>query len=45
MQLYWHPFSVFPRRVQIVLREKGIDYEEVVVDLPGGALRGRSFGG
>ncbi len=43
MELYWHPFSVFPRRVQIVLREKGIDYEEVVVDLPGGALRGAEF--
>jgi len=43
MELYWHPFSVFPRRVQIALREKGIDYEEVVVDLPGGALRGEEF--
>lgn len=43
MQLFWHPFSVFPRRVQIVLREKGIDCEEVVVDLPGGALRGAEF--
>lgn len=38
MKLYWHPFSIFPRRIQIALREKGIVYEEVVVDLPGGAL-------
>jgi glutathione S-transferase len=43
MQLYWHPFSVFPRRVQIALREKGIAYEEVVVDLPGGAQRAGEF--
>jgi glutathione S-transferase len=43
MQLYWHPFSVFPRRVQIALREKGIAYEEVVVDLPGGGLRTAEF--
>jgi len=43
MQLYWHPFSVFPRRVQIALREKGIDHEEVVVDLPGGALNTAEF--
>jgi len=43
MELYWHPFSVFPRRVQIVLREKGIDYEEVVVDVPSGALRSAEF--
>lgn len=39
MKLYWHPFSVFPRRVRIALREKEIACEEVVVDLPGGALR------
>jgi len=43
MKLYWHPFSVFPRRVQIALREKGIACEEVVVDLPGGALRSPEF--
>lgn len=43
MKLYWHPFSVFPRRIQIALREKGLAYEEVVVDLPGGALRGAEF--
>jgi glutathione S-transferase len=39
MKLYWHPFSVFPRRVRIALREKGIACEEVEVDVPGGALR------
>ena len=43
MELYWHPFSVFPRRVRIALREKGIDYDEIVVDLPGGALRAPEF--
>jgi glutathione S-transferase len=43
MKLYWHPFSVFPRLVRIALREKGIACEEVVVDLPGGALRSAEF--
>src|SRR4051812_44153465 len=43
MKLYWHPFSVFPRRVQIALREKAVAHEEVVVDLPGGALRTPQF--
>jgi glutathione S-transferase len=39
MKLYWHPFSVFPRRVRIALREKSIPCEEVEIDLLGGALR------
>ncbi|MBM4247377.1 MAG: glutathione S-transferase family protein [Deltaproteobacteria bacterium] len=43
MKLYWHPFSVFPRRVRIVVREKGLACEEVLVDLPGGALRQPEF--
>jgi glutathione S-transferase len=43
MRLYWHPFSVFPRRIQIALREKGIACEEVQVDLPGGALHAPEF--
>jgi glutathione S-transferase len=43
MTLYWHPFSVFPRRVRIALREKAIACREVEVDLPGGALRGAAF--
>ena len=24
MKLWWHPFSVFPRRVRIALREKDL---------------------
>ncbi len=43
MRLYWHPFSIFPRRVRIVVREKRIACEEVVVDLPGGALKTPEF--
>ncbi len=43
MKLYWHPFSLFPRRVRVVLREKAIACEEVLVDLPGGATRGEAF--
>lgn len=43
MKLYWHPFSLFPRRVRIAVREKGIACEEVIVDLPGGALREAAF--
>jgi len=43
VRLYWHPFSVFPRRVRIALREKAIRHEEVVVDLPGGATRSIDF--
>jgi glutathione S-transferase len=43
MKLYWHPFSVFPRRVRIALREKNLAYEDIVVDLPSGALRAPEF--
>ena len=43
MRLYWHPFSLFPRRVRIAVREKGQACEEVIVDLPGGALREPAF--
>jgi glutathione S-transferase len=43
MRLYWHPFSIFPRRVRVALREKGIVCEEVEVDLPGGATRAPEF--
>jgi glutathione S-transferase len=43
MKLYWHPFSLFPRRVRVALREKGIAHEEIIVDLPGGALREPEF--
>ena len=43
MRLHWHPFSIIPRRVRIALAEKGIDYESVEVDLPGGEHRGEGF--
>ena len=43
MRLHWHPFSIFPRRVRIALLEKGVPYEDVIVDLPGGALRTPEF--
>jgi len=43
MKLYWHPFSLFPRRVRVALREKGIAHKEIIVDLPGGALREPEF--
>ena len=43
MKLYWHPFSIVPRRVRIALREKGIACDEVEVDLPGGAHRAPEF--
>lgn len=33
MKLYTHPFSTFARRVEIAVREKGIEVERVVVDL------------
>jgi glutathione S-transferase len=43
VRLLWHPFSIFPRRVRIAIREKGIACDEVVVDLPGGALKTPEF--
>ena len=43
MRLYWHPFSLFPRRVRVALREKDIACEELEVDLPGGATRAAAF--
>jgi glutathione S-transferase len=43
MRLHWHPFSLFPRRVRIALHEKAIPYEDVIVDLPGGAHRTSGF--
>jgi glutathione S-transferase len=43
MKLYWHPFSIVPRRVRIAFREKAIAYEEVEVDLPAGAHRRPEF--
>jgi glutathione S-transferase len=43
MRLYWHPFSLFPRRVRVAVREKSLACEEIEVDLPGGATRGAEF--
>ena len=43
MRLYWHPFSIFPRRIRIALHEKQLPYEDVTVDLPGGALNSPEF--
>src|SRR5215468_8789424 len=43
MRLYWHPFSLFPRRVRVAIREKQIACEQVEIDLPGGATRHAEF--
>jgi glutathione S-transferase len=43
VKLHWHPFSIFPRRVRVAVREKGIACEEVLVDLPNGATRATEF--
>ncbi|MCF8505289.1 MAG: glutathione S-transferase N-terminal domain-containing protein [Caulobacter sp.] len=43
MKLYWHPVSLMPWRVRIALAEKGLAYEEVVIDLPGGGSHQPEF--
>lgn len=43
MRLWWHPFSLYPRRARVVLREKGLACDEAVVDLPAGATRAPEF--
>lgn len=43
MKLYWHPVSLMPWRVRIALAEKGLDYQEAVIDLPGGASHHPDF--
>lgn len=43
MKLYWHPVSLMPWRVRIALAEKGLDCEETVIDLPGGASHRPDF--
>jgi glutathione S-transferase len=43
IRLFTHPFSIFPRRVRIVLAEKTIPHEEVLVDLPNGAHKAPEF--
>jgi glutathione S-transferase len=43
MRLYWHPFSLFPRRVRVAVREKALACDEIEVDLPAGATRAVEF--
>jgi glutathione S-transferase len=43
IRLHWHPFSIVPRRVRILLREKAIRHEEVEVDVLHGHHRGAEF--
>ncbi len=43
MKLYWHPVSLMPWRVRIALAEKGLSYEEAIIDLPGGASHRPEF--
>ncbi len=43
MKLYWHPVSLMPWRVRIALAEKGLAYEETIIDLPGGASHRPEF--
>ena len=43
IRLHWHPFSIVPRRVRIVLREKRIPHKEVEVDVLAGAHRDPEF--
>jgi glutathione S-transferase len=43
IRLHWHPFSIVPRRVRILLREKGIPHEEVEVDVYRRANRAAEF--
>jgi glutathione S-transferase len=43
MRLYWHPFSIIPRRVRIALREKGLACEEIEVNVYRGEGRDPKF--
>jgi glutathione S-transferase len=43
IRLHWHPFSIIPRRVRILLREKSIPHEEVEIDVYRRAQRGPEF--
>jgi glutathione S-transferase len=43
IRLHWHPFSIIPRRVRILLREKRIPHEEVEVDVYRHANRSPEF--
>lgn len=43
MRLWWHPFSLYPRRVRVVLLEKGLACDDAIVDLPNGATHAPDF--
>jgi glutathione S-transferase len=43
IRLHWHPFSIVPRRVRILLREKRIPHEEVEIDVLSRAHKGPEF--
>jgi glutathione S-transferase len=43
IRLHCHPFSIVPRRVRILLREKGIPHEEVEIDVYRHANRAPEF--
>src|SRR5262249_22261650 len=43
IELYWHPLSIMPWRVRIALREKGLAYESVKVNVYGTSERSAEF--
>jgi glutathione S-transferase len=43
IRLHWYRFSIIPRRVRMLLQEKGIPHEEVEVDVYRRANRGPEF--
>jgi glutathione S-transferase len=43
IRLHWHPFSIVPRRVRILLREKAIPHQEVEIDVLRGDHHGPEF--
>lgn len=43
LKLYHHPLSTYSRRVRIALLEKGLEYEDAIVDMPNREHRGESY--